>query len=94
MLALFPLIKLRNAGSRMLARRYEQTDWEPPVPNSLPEMADFCKATMEYKADPARGLLDHIQPVKHMNWQLKESQGKLFSGRETGHSYPPMKAPP
>ena len=73
MFALFPLIKIRNAGSRIIERRYEKTDWEPPVPDSLPELSDFCKEKMKYKADPVRGLLDHIQPVRHMNWQLENS---------------------
>jgi hypothetical protein len=76
MLALFPLIKIRNAGSRILARRYEKTYWEPPVPGSLSELSDFCKQKMKYKGDPVRGLLDHIQPVRHMNWQL-ENSGKI-----------------
>lgn|GEM_PF-3494085 len=76
MLALFPLVKMRNAGSRILAGRYEETDWEPPVPGSLSELSEFCRKKMEYKGDPARGLLDHIQPVPHMNWQLQNS-GKI-----------------
>ena len=76
MLALFPLIKIRNAGSRILARRYEKTDWEPPAPDSLSELSEFCREKMKYKADPARGLLDHILPVRHMNWQL-ENSGKI-----------------
>ena len=76
MLALFPLIKIRNAGSRILGRRYKKTDWEPSVPGSLSELSSFCREKIRYKADPIRGLLDHIQPVKHMNWQL-ENSGKI-----------------
>lgn len=43
------------------------------MPDSLSELAEFCREKMKYKPDPARGLLDHIQPVKHMNWQLRNS---------------------
>jgi hypothetical protein len=75
-LALLPLIEIRNLGSRIIGRRYKKTDWEPPVPDSLPELAEFCREKMKYKGDPVRGLLDHIQPVQHMNWQL-ENSGKI-----------------
>lgn len=73
MLALRPLISLRNIGSRILSSRYEQTDWEPEVPGSLSELETFCGENLKYKRDPARGLMDHILPVKHMNWQLKKN---------------------
>ncbi len=76
MLALFPLIKLRNAGSVIIGRKYEKTDWKPDAPNSLSELSRFCRKNFQYKPDPARGLLDHIQPVAHMNWQLK-NRGKI-----------------
>ena len=72
MLALRPLIALRNFGSRIIGRKYEKTDWKPTMPVSLEELEKFCKEKLRYKADPARGLLDHIQPVKHMNWQLEK----------------------
>lgn len=76
MLILFPLIKIRNAGSRLIGRRYQKTNWKPEVPESLPKLYKFCRDNMEYKRDPVRGLLDHIQPIKHMNWQL-ETNGKI-----------------
>ncbi len=76
MLALRPLIGIRNIASKIIARRYEQTDWKPATPGSLDELEKFCKEKVKYKADPARGLMDHIQPVKHMNWQL-ENRGHI-----------------
>lgn len=74
MFLLFPLIKLRNAGSKLIGKRYKKTNWEPDIPGSLSELSQFCRENMKYKADPIRGLLDHIQPVKHMNWQLEKNE--------------------
>ena len=76
MLALVPLIGIRNLASRILGSRYKKTDWEPTMPASLDELSSFCREYMKYKPDPARGVLDHIQPVKHMNWQL-QNNGKI-----------------
>lgn len=76
MLALRPLIGIRNIASRIIARRYERTNWKPATPGSLDELETICKEKVKYKADPARGLMDHIQPVEYMNWQL-ENRGYI-----------------
>ena len=73
MLILKPLIMLRNYFSLHVYRRYKNqfTDLEPDLPISISRLADHCYGHLEWKEDPINGLMDHIQPIKHMNWQLK-----------------------
>lgn len=78
MTILKPLIWLRNRASEKLAASYNNqlTDWEPPLPANIFVLADYCLRHLDWISDPLRGLLDHIQPIKYMNWQL-ENTGKL-----------------
>ena len=73
-----PLIWLRNRISKRMTKSYadKMTDWQPPQPISAYALASYCVNHMEWISDPLHGLLDHIQPVEHMNWQLKNT-GKL-----------------
>jgi len=75
MTILKPLIWLRNRASKKLAITYDDklTDWEIPLPESIYVLANYLINHALWISDPLRGLLDHIQPVKHMNWQLQNS---------------------
>lgn len=72
MLILYPLIKVRNIGSKLLSRRYsaQLTFWQQDVPKDIKALATFCAMKLRWTRDPLNGYLDHIQPIRHMNWQL------------------------
>ena len=76
---LAPLICLRNRVSKKMAISYanQLTDWQPPLSESIYALANYCMKHIFWISDPLRGLLDHIQPIKHMNWQL-EKYGTLM----------------
>lgn len=64
------LVTLRAKVSTLMAYRYKTTKWNPPVPSTPEELEKFMESRTEWKSDPLWGLLDHIQPVEHMNYQL------------------------
>lgn len=65
------LIKFRNFVSKGIGRGYPTTTWEHSVFNDIGDLVTFSKENIEWRSDPIHGLLDHIQPINHMNWQLK-----------------------
>ena len=77
MLGLF--ISFRNAVSKIINSFTKRTDWQPDFPNftskdqALKHMRIFCEDHYRWKADPVYGLLDNVQSIKHMNWQLKNN---------------------
>ena len=68
------LIGLRNGFSRVVGIGYMKTDWEPFVPVSLLSFREFIKRSYRWTSDPLYGILDHVQPVEHMNYQLKTNK--------------------
>ena len=64
------LINLRNKVSNLLSHIYKKTTWQPPIPSSIEELAKFMKEKTKWVQDPIWGLLDHIQPIDHMNYTL------------------------
>lgn len=67
------LIKLRNALSGCLDNFYQKTKWQPDVSGwTLNTLRDFLINNYQWESDPVYGLLDHVQPIKHMNWQLRK----------------------
>ena len=65
------LIKLRNQVSTLLAYSYQKTEWIPAIPKDIQSLREFMGSKYRWKSDPLFGLLDHIQPIKHMNYSLK-----------------------
>ena len=61
------LIKLRNKVSMLLGLAYKKTKWEPYIPADLSALRHFIDTYYLWQSE----LVDHIQPVEHMNWQLK-----------------------
>ena len=72
------LVSLRNSVSRLIGRFTERNDWQPDFPSFdtkdqyLNYMRDFCENHYHWTSDPVYGLLDNVQSIKHMNWQLKK----------------------
>jgi hypothetical protein len=64
------LVKLRNFVSKVIAPIYKTTKWEPIIPTSVDELDKFMSYYFHWHSDPVYGLLDHIQPIGHMNYQL------------------------
>jgi len=50
-----------------------RTNWEPPIPMNLSMLTAFARNKMVYKRDPVWGLLDNLQSIEAMNYQLKEN---------------------
>lgn len=65
------LIKLRNRFSKTIEPLYRESDFVPPIPETLPELRQFIRAYYEWKSDPIYGLLDHVKSVKAMNYSLE-----------------------
>ena len=64
-------INWRNKYSRTVQRT--ETKWEPLVPADLNALQTFIHMTYIWTKD---SLLDNIQSIQHMNWQL-EHTGKI-----------------
>lgn len=64
------LIKLRAKVSQILAYAYNKTKYEPPIPKNLGELQEFMSKVYDWESDPLWGIMDHIQPIEHMNYQL------------------------
>lgn len=65
------LIGLRNLVSRLMGNTYKRTKWQPELPLSIGSLREFVISNYKWTSDSIYGLLDHILPVAHMNWQLE-----------------------
>ena len=59
-------VKWRNR-SQIIDR--EETEWEPIPPVDVDKLGEFIRRTYKWTKD---SLLDNIQSIGHMNWQLQE----------------------
>jgi len=67
------LIRIRNWVSNLCKRMYKTTNWEPDVPLSIEMLGFIIAEKYKWIKDPIYGLLDHVLPIKHMNWQLQNT---------------------
>jgi hypothetical protein len=65
------LIGLRDATSDIFSRFRQETSWEPQAPGSIEDLEYFLQQAYRWKRDAAYGLLDNMQTIRHMNWQLE-----------------------
>lgn len=64
------LLKIREWLSDKLNKERDTTRWEPDTPFTLDDFSNFMKYNTMWKIDEVHGLLDNIQSIGYMNWQL------------------------
>jgi hypothetical protein len=71
------LVNIRNSLSTILEYELKSTKWEPDIPLSVDEIPEYMGKIFTWKQDPLWGICDYIQPIGHMNWQLK-NKGLIY----------------
>jgi hypothetical protein len=77
------LLDLRKAVSNLVAKFKKETDWEPELQVSkspkdiyneekvVADVDSFMEKHFVWTQDEVYGLLDNVQTVRHMNWQIQ-----------------------
>jgi hypothetical protein len=77
------LLDLRKAASHLIAKFKKETNWEPELQVSsspkdayneekvVADVDGFMEKYFVWTQDEAYGLLDNVQTIKHINWQIQ-----------------------
>lgn len=68
------LIQLRKKFSKVVEPLYPESDYEPSIPRTLPELGQFMRDHYTWSRYP---VYDHLKSIKAMNYDL-EHESRVF----------------